>query len=570
MAYQAFYNKYRPQTFDEVVGQKAIVDTLKNAIKEDKIAHAYLFCGPRGTGKTTMARLFAKALDCKEGLGHQCNQCESCLAIQKGEHPDVIEIDAASNSTVDSVRQLIENVSYQPIMSRYKVYIIDEVHNMSLSAFNALLKTLEEPPSFVVFILATTEPQKIIPTILSRVQRFDFSKVKDEDLISNMKRVLDSEHVQYEEEALKLIASLADGGVRDSLSLLDQLVSYSGTKVTANDVDTLFGLLSKKDELALVNSINEKKADEVLRTVKDKYEKGMDIVRFHDDLISIYKDLIVYKTTRDASLLEKLNEEEASSLDIPSLKLETNIKSLIEARRDYKTSEDLLSHLELSLLSLMNEKRVIIQQTPVTVSTPASSVPATAVPTTKPTSTNEVKPLVKDEKVLASQPVIITSEVKKTEEVKKPITDDTLGYNQDELINLMDRASKTERIDVAHKWENLTASFASDKDYEARALYGMKARLVADDIILVTSKYMAEVVKINKKSVQPTLKAIAKDAFGKEYHILPIEEREFMDALVDFKKGNKPESHQPKIDFGENKTLSASTAFFDDLVNGKK
>ena len=177
MAYQAFYNKYRPQTFEEVVGQKAIVTTLKNAILEDKIAHAYLFCGPRGTGKTTMARLFAKALNCQEGVGKQCNHCESCEKIMKGQHPDVIEIDAASNSTVDSVRQLIENVSYRPIMSPYKVYIIDEVHNMSDSAFNALLKTIEEPPSFVIFILATTDPQKVLPTILSRVQRFDFSKV---------------------------------------------------------------------------------------------------------------------------------------------------------------------------------------------------------------------------------------------------------------------------------------------------------------------------------------------------------------------------------------------------------
>ena len=177
MAYQAFYNKYRPQTFEEVVGQKTVVSTLKNAIKDNKIAHAYLFCGPRGTGKTTMARLFAKALNCKEGLGHQCNACDSCIGIMKGEHPDVIEIDAASNSTVDSVRQLIDNISYQPIMSDYKVYIIDEVHNMSNLAFNALLKTLEEPPEFAVFILATTEPQKILPTILSRVQRFDFSKV---------------------------------------------------------------------------------------------------------------------------------------------------------------------------------------------------------------------------------------------------------------------------------------------------------------------------------------------------------------------------------------------------------
>ena len=183
MAYQAFYNKYRPQTFSEVVGQKTIVTTLQNAIKDDKIAHAYLFCGPRGTGKTTMARLFAKALNCNEGVGHQCNRCDSCQKITKGDHPDVIEIDAASNSTVDSVRQLIDAVSYQPLMSRYKIYIIDEVHNMSDSAFNALLKTIEEPPSSVIFILATTDPQKVLPTILSRVQRFDFSKVSEKDLV---------------------------------------------------------------------------------------------------------------------------------------------------------------------------------------------------------------------------------------------------------------------------------------------------------------------------------------------------------------------------------------------------
>ena len=162
MAYQAFYNKYRPQTFEEVVGQKAIVTTLKNAINEDKIAHAYLFCGPRGTGKTTMARLFAKALDCKEGLGHQCNHCDSCEKIIHGQHPDVIEIDAASNSTVDSVRQLIENVFYQPLLSRYKVYIIDEVHNMSDSAFNALLKTIEEPPSFVIWFLFLPKRKTLI------------------------------------------------------------------------------------------------------------------------------------------------------------------------------------------------------------------------------------------------------------------------------------------------------------------------------------------------------------------------------------------------------------------------
>lgn len=554
MAYQAFYNKYRPQTFDEVVGQKAIVATLKNAIQEDKIAHAYLFCGPRGTGKTTMARLFAKALDCKEGIGKQCNQCDSCLAIAKGEHPDVIEIDAASNSTVDSVRELIDNVSYQPILSRYKVYIIDEVHNMSNSAFNALLKTLEEPPSFVVFILATTEPQKIIPTILSRVQRFDFSKVSDEDLISNMKRVLTSEKIDYEEEALKRIAALSDGGVRDSLSLLDQLVSYSGSKVTADDVDQLFGLLGLKDELSLVRMIEDRKADEALKLIQDKYQKGMDLLRLHSDLIGIYKDLVIYETTQDKNLLERLSEEEAKSFSLSLATTRRHITSLIESKRDYKTADDLLSHFELSILALMEEE-------PVNAPLPAKEEKAALKP-------------VSEEKVLASHPI----EVKTGKEegfqaapaIKEEKKDEKIGYSTEEIVNLMLRATKEERVEVAKKWDSLESFFTTDKAFEARALSGMKLRLVADDILLVTSTLIAEVAKINTKKEAPTLSVIAKDAFGKEYRILPILDTEFKDALTAYKAGTNPAVHTPNIDFGIDQKISASTEFMQSLYNDKQ
>ena len=191
MAYKALYRTYRPQTFEEVAGQKHIIKTLKNALATNKIAHAYLFCGPRGTGKTTMAKLFAKALNCEEGIGHQCNHCSNCIEVTEGSHPDVIEIDAASNNGVEQVRDLIDKVNYLPIKGRYKVYIIDEVHMMTTSAFNALLKTIEEPPAHVIFILATTEPHNIIPTILSRCQRYDFSKVSDGDIEERMATVLD-------------------------------------------------------------------------------------------------------------------------------------------------------------------------------------------------------------------------------------------------------------------------------------------------------------------------------------------------------------------------------------------
>src|SRR5574344_3063118 len=197
MAYKALYRKYRPNTFDEVAGQQHIVKTLKNALTSGKIAHAYLFAGPRGTGKTTMAKLLAKALNCDEGIGKQCNECKNCIAINEGTHPDVLEIDAASNNGVDEVRDLIDKVKYSTILGKYKVYIIDEVHMMTTGAFNALLKTLEEPPEHVIFILATTDVHKVIPTILSRCQRFDFNKLAFDDIKACVEYVMQKENVEY-------------------------------------------------------------------------------------------------------------------------------------------------------------------------------------------------------------------------------------------------------------------------------------------------------------------------------------------------------------------------------------
>lgn len=546
MAYQAFYNKYRPQTFDEVVGQKAIVETLKNAIKEDKIAHAYLFCGPRGTGKTSMARLFAKALNCQEGFGLQCNKCDSCQSIIKGEHPDVFEIDAASNSTVDSVRQLIDNVPYQPIMSKYKIYIIDEVHNMSNSAFNALLKTLEEPPEFVIFILATTEPQKILPTILSRVQRFDFGKVGDKDLVKNMKRVLDSEHIKYDEEALRLIASLSDGGVRDSLSLLDKLVSYAGDNLSITDVDEMLGLLSLSDELDIVNMIENQESQKVISLIKEKYDQGMDILKLHDDLIHIYKDFIIYKITKDANLMDKLKVEEVKLLNLDLDSARNKISTLLTSKREYRNTDDIFSHFELTILNLMSELITPVKkENKPTIETKQAEISSQAVEIK---STNISKG--------------IDIEVKKDETI-----DDTIKYDVKEILNLMLQADKNLRLQINEKWKDLIEiSYDADKGYEAKALYGCKPRLVTKNIILVSSQFQSELNKINTKKIQPKLMQISEEVFSNSYHILPILDADYMDAVQRFKSGERVETHTPTIDFGTDSTISASTQFMNELL----
>lgn len=547
MAYQALYRTYRPKSFAEVVGQKPIVKTLQNALKDGKISHAYLFCGPRGTGKTTMARLFAKALNCSEGVGQECNKCENCLDILEGKHPDVFEIDAASNSGVDNVRKLIEQVSFAPIMGRYKVYIIDEVHSMTGAAFNALLKTLEEPPSHVVFILATTEPDKILPTILSRVQRFDFSKVSDADIMQNMKNILDKEGVTYEDRALDIITRLSNGGVRDSLSLLDQAISYSGKKITENDINSLFGLLSVSDELEIIKRIHLKDTKGTISLINEKYAAGADIIRLHEDLENIYKDLLIFGTTREPSLLSYLKSDEALNTLVTPSEMRRNLFVLIKSRRDYKTSLDAYDHFVLTVLSMITafEEAPAV---PVSVGTPSkeasSSVsanqpvnnPSEAMKQTPPAAPSEVK-ITDVVKPIEEKPQTIRTYAIDGDDSIDEKSDDFFELSQDEAINIMNQGNKALKNEIISNWKDKLSSVSPLDKFSALAsdLTNCNPCIATKECLVVVSFFKNKIKNINMYSSISTGRELMKKLFGHDMRIVALFNSNYIDYVQAFK-----------------------------------
>ncbi len=310
MSYLVFARKYRPQNFDEIVGQEHITTTLKNAILQNRIAHAYLFAGPRGIGKTSTARIFSKALNCEKGPATTpCNKCDTCKEISSGTSLDVLEIDGASNRGIEEIRNLRENVKFSPSRGKFKIYIIDEVHMLTTEAFNALLKTLEEPPPHVKFIFATTQPHKILPTILSRCQRFNFKRVSATDLVQVLKGIAGKEKIEAEEDALYAIAYASEGGLRDAESILDQLSSFSHGKVTSEDVHSVLGMVGQEVYFDIAQKIIDKDIAGCLNLIDELEKNGKDISQFILGLINHFRNLLVAKFGKDvASLLEMSGE----------------------------------------------------------------------------------------------------------------------------------------------------------------------------------------------------------------------------------------------------------------------
>jgi DNA polymerase-3 subunit gamma/tau len=363
------YRKYRPKRFAEIVGQEHVVRTLTNAIASGMVSHAYLFAGPRGCGKTTIARLLAKAVNCKnrkEGEAEPCNQCDSCLEINQGNAMDLIEIDAASNRGIDEIRDLRDGIRFVPTKSKYKVFIIDESHQLTREAANALLKTLEEPPSHAIFVLATTEVHKMIPTIVSRCQRFDFRRLKVPEIIGRLETILEKEKINFEKEALSLIALAASGSIRDAESLLDEVVSFSGKErvVKKEIVETLLGITDKATIFKFLNYISQKKAKEAVGFLNELIFKGVDLKEFTKSLIQYLREILFLKIDSDFQNPLFLGLDDSEKKELKNLaesfsepELQEILEKFMEAEEKMKYSSIPQLPLELAIVEICHKNQ---------------------------------------------------------------------------------------------------------------------------------------------------------------------------------------------------------------------
>lgn len=578
MSYKALYRKYRSTTFDEIVGQRPIIKTLQNALNANKISHAYLFSGPRGTGKTSVARLFAKALNCEEGIGHICNKCDSCTSINSGSHPDIIEIDAASNSGVDEVRDLIDKVKYAPIKGRYKVYIIDEVHMMTNNAFNALLKTLEEPPSYVVFILCTTEPYKLLPTIVSRCQRYDFKKIEDNDLSYLIQEVLSKEHIEADDEAINILVELANGGARDALSILDQVIAYSSTYIKASDIEQIFGLCSLVEKINFLKFIRQGDTLLVLNKLKSFINKNVDILRLTSELLDLLKDVLIYRKTNAFDLVNTPNKNMVKELSVifTDNQLNSMIFLLMDCQKEFKITSNPNFTFEVYILKLLNLfKSNEFSDEKVVETLPKKEEPTPIVDKKHVENVVVNKPIVqeiKKEETPVSEPVEVkiehptpTKETKVTkkdidifnpldevEEPKKEISKTPNFYHDpakpkdnsklsrnglsyyiddDNLIKILVTANKDERTNLANIFKDKLEEYIDDQTFNeaAQLLIDTSIFALTKNEILVVSNFDNDAKKINVKDNQNLFSTLLRNISKKKLFVYALSRSRYID-----------------------------------------
>lgn len=539
MHYLALYRKYRPTNFNEVVGQDKVITVIKNEIINNRISHAYLFSGPRGTGKTTTAKIIAKLVNCTNPVnGECCNKCDNCLNFKNSS--DIVEIDAASNNGVDEIRELRDKVNLVPTNSKYKIYIIDEVHMLTTQAFNALLKTLEEPPAHVIFILATTEPHKIPLTVASRCQKFQFSKISNDEIVHRLSDIIKEENIKLDNEILLEIARLSDGGLRDAINMLDQLLAYKSENITLMDVYNINSCVSYIDIYNFINNMMNNNAIEIVNFIEKIDSEGKNISKFIEELIVFLKDILIYKSAKINSEIEDKNAKIKELSDVLSENAIYNmIYSYNDTLNNIKLSSNSIILFIVSTFKIINDNFIRKNNT---IDNNNESISTKNIEKAVENVKNEEKKVeVEDIKKLKEE---ITSKMDTLNELINTRINNTFVY-----------ANKKDLLEIKDKWNSISNYLLNEK-YGVNCGILKEVNVVAagNNNLILVSNFDSVVDKVNMKLAE--LESTLLSIFGNQYKIIAISNDRWNSEkekyVLNIKKGNKYELIEEKSNKNDN------------------